>query len=220
MFSLRLNINIKDAAAYIQQKGMRYGVGQYIEAFQKNEKRKTILINSEAGHLRRDLEAKNSIIIITWQILFDDFQEKWPLSADLLSLMSYFDRQGIPQDVLIAQCSSWGSSTYQAQSPAQDLEPRNPLSSATIPSTAMNTYSESKQFLACITCGSVVMRTQVRTRKKKKSTDDYYIAVSAPPRKDMLAYSPTRLKLATSLQSYVVASYQYYCDEAGHPVGL
>ncbi|ERF69453.1 hypothetical protein EPUS_07857 [Endocarpon pusillum Z07020] len=90
---------IVQAAAYIQQKGASCSVRQYIEAFQRNEKQKTSLLNYEAGHLRRDAEAKNSIII-TWQISFDDIREKWPSSADLLSLMSYFDRQGIPKEVL------------------------------------------------------------------------------------------------------------------------
>jgi tetratricopeptide (TPR) repeat protein len=93
---------IVQAAAYIQQKGVRYSVRRYIEAFQKNEKQQTSLLNYEAGHLRRDPEAKNSIII-TWQISFDEIREKWPSSADLLSLMSYFDRQGIPEDVLKVQ---------------------------------------------------------------------------------------------------------------------
>ena len=93
---------IVQAAAYIQQKGVRYSVRRYIEAFQKNEKQQTSLLNYEAGHLRRDPEAKNSIII-TWQISFNEIREKWPSSADLLSLMSYFDRQGIPEDVLKVQ---------------------------------------------------------------------------------------------------------------------
>jgi hypothetical protein len=82
---------IVQAAAYIQQKGARYSVRQYIEAFQRNEKQKTGLLDYEAGSLRRDPDAKNSIIT-TWQISFDDIREKWPASADLLSLMSYFDR--------------------------------------------------------------------------------------------------------------------------------
>jgi hypothetical protein len=38
--------------------------------------------------------------MITWQISFNEIREKWPTSADLLSLMSYFNRQGIPEDVL------------------------------------------------------------------------------------------------------------------------
>jgi tetratricopeptide (TPR) repeat protein len=90
---------IVQAAAYIQQKGAKYSVRRYIEAFQKNEKLQTSLLKYEAGQLRRDRDAKNSIMI-TWQISFDEIREKWPASADLLSLMSYFDRQGIPEDVL------------------------------------------------------------------------------------------------------------------------
>jgi hypothetical protein len=93
---------IVQAAAYIQQKGARYSVRQYIEAFQRSEKQKTGLLDYEAGSLRRDPDAKNSIIT-TWQISFDDIREKWPASADLLSLMSYFDRQGIPEDALKVQ---------------------------------------------------------------------------------------------------------------------
>jgi tetratricopeptide (TPR) repeat protein len=93
---------IVQAAVYIRQRGARYSVQQYIKAFQQNEKKKTSLLNYEAGHLQRDPKAKNSIII-TWQISFDDIREKWPLSADLLSLMCYFDRQGIPQEVLRVQ---------------------------------------------------------------------------------------------------------------------
>ena len=90
---------IVQAAAYIQQKGTRYSVRRYIEVFQKNDKHQMNLLKYEAGHLRRDEEAKSSIIT-TWQISFNDIREKWPLSADLLSLMSYFDRQGIPEAVL------------------------------------------------------------------------------------------------------------------------
>jgi tetratricopeptide (TPR) repeat protein len=93
---------IVQAAAYIQQKGSRYNVRKYIEEFQKNERRKTSLLNYEAGHLRRDQEAKNSIVI-TWQISFDEIRDKCPSSADLLSLMSFFDRQGIPEEVLKVQ---------------------------------------------------------------------------------------------------------------------
>jgi hypothetical protein len=53
----------------------------------------------EAGQLRRDRDAKNSIII-TWQISFDYILQERPSAADLLSLMSFFDRQGIPEGLL------------------------------------------------------------------------------------------------------------------------
>ncbi|KAF4631476.1 hypothetical protein G7Y89_g6649 [Cudoniella acicularis] len=76
---------IVQAAAYISQKVPRYSVQN--------------LLNYEGEQLRRDLEAKNSITI-TWQISFDYIQEIRPSAAELLSLMSFFDRQGIPETLL------------------------------------------------------------------------------------------------------------------------
>ena len=93
---------IVQAAAYIQQRAPRCSVQQYVEEFYKNEKKKTSLLNLEAGNLRRDLEAKNSIIV-TWQISFDHIHQIRPSAANLLSLMSFFDRQGIPEALLKTQ---------------------------------------------------------------------------------------------------------------------
>ncbi|MCJ1268442.1 hypothetical protein MMC22_008330 [Lobaria immixta] len=90
---------IVQAAAYIRQRVSRYSVKQYVEDFYKNDKKKTSLLNHEAGHLRRDLEAKNSIII-TWQISFDHIRQIRPSAANLLSLMSFFNRQRIPEALL------------------------------------------------------------------------------------------------------------------------
>ena len=90
---------IVQAAAYIFQRAPRCSVRQYLEQFQRNDKGKTTLLNHEGGHLRRDREAKNSIII-TWQISFDHIRQTRPSAADLLSLMSFFDRQGIPEALL------------------------------------------------------------------------------------------------------------------------
>ena len=90
---------IVQAAAYIKQRAPRYSPQQYLEEFRKSDKRKTSLLNHEAGHLRRDPEAKNSILI-TWQISFDHLRDTRPSAADLLSLMSFFDRQGIPEALL------------------------------------------------------------------------------------------------------------------------
>jgi len=63
----------------------------------EKEKQKTSLFNYEAG--QRDPDAKNSIVISS-QVSFDDIREKWPISANLPSSRSYFDRQGIPEEVL------------------------------------------------------------------------------------------------------------------------
>jgi len=90
---------IVQASAYISQRAPRCSIQQYIEKFQRSDKGKTTLLNHEGGHLRRDREAKNSIII-TWQISFDHILQTRPSAADLLSLMSFFDRQGIPEALL------------------------------------------------------------------------------------------------------------------------
>lgn len=87
------------AAAYIQKQAPDYSVQRYLEEFRRSNKRKTSLLNQEAGHLRRNGEAKNSIII-TWQISFEHVQSTRRSAANLLSLMSFFDRQGIPKALL------------------------------------------------------------------------------------------------------------------------
>jgi tetratricopeptide (TPR) repeat protein len=83
------------AAAYISQRAPLCSVRQYLEKFHKSDHEKTSLLDNEAGQLRRDREAKNSIIL-TWHITFDHIRQTKPSAADLLSLMSFFDRQGIP----------------------------------------------------------------------------------------------------------------------------
>jgi len=90
---------IVQAAAYIGQRASRCSIRQYIKKFQKTDRSKTSLLTHKAGHFRRDQDARNSIII-TWQISFDYILQERPSAADLLSLISSFDRQGIPEGLL------------------------------------------------------------------------------------------------------------------------
>ncbi|KAF1976461.1 hypothetical protein BU23DRAFT_627867 [Bimuria novae-zelandiae CBS 107.79] len=90
---------IVQAAAYISQRAPLCSVAQYLDQLRKSERKRTSLLNRDEGQLRRDREAKNSIIA-TWQISFEHIQQTRPSAADLLSLMSFFDRQGIPRGVL------------------------------------------------------------------------------------------------------------------------
>jgi hypothetical protein len=96
---------VVQAASYISQRAPRHSVQQYIEKLQKTDKSKTSLLTYEAGHLRRDRDAKNSIIA-TWQISFDYIQQERPSATELLSLMSFFDRQGIPEDLVRNKCET------------------------------------------------------------------------------------------------------------------
>jgi tetratricopeptide (TPR) repeat protein len=90
------------AATYIRERAPRCSVRQYMEEYQQNDSRKTSLLNQEAGHLRRDESASNSVLI-TWQISFDHIRSTRRSAADLLSLMSFFDRQGIQEALLRSQ---------------------------------------------------------------------------------------------------------------------
>jgi hypothetical protein len=89
---------IIQAAGYIVHREPRCSVSQYLEMF-KNDREATKLLDYEAGHLYRDWEAKNSILV-TWQISFDYIRRIRPSATDLLSLMSLFDRQGIAENLL------------------------------------------------------------------------------------------------------------------------
>ncbi|OAG04890.1 uncharacterized protein CC84DRAFT_1165253 [Paraphaeosphaeria sporulosa] len=90
---------IVQAAAYIWRRAPRCSVAEYLEEFRRSDGGKRSLLNHEAGHLRRDRDAKNSIIV-TWQISFEHLRHQKASAAELLSLMSFFDRQGIPETLL------------------------------------------------------------------------------------------------------------------------
>ena len=96
---------IAQAAAYISQKAPRCSVQRYLEDYRKSDRKKTSLLKHEGGQLRRDREAKNSITI-TWQISFEHIYRTRPSAADLLSLMSFFDRQGIPEALVRKRAES------------------------------------------------------------------------------------------------------------------
>ncbi|RMY55238.1 hypothetical protein D0865_04290 [Hortaea werneckii] len=90
---------LAQAGAYIKQRGSTYSVGHYLTQIKKSEKSQTRLLTSGSKELRRDEEARDSIIL-TWQISFDTIRATRPSAADLLSLMSMYNYQGIPEYLL------------------------------------------------------------------------------------------------------------------------
>ncbi|KAI9148643.1 Kinesin light chain [Paramyrothecium foliicola] len=90
---------IAQAAAYIFQRWPRCSFKQYLDDYQASDRKKAGLLSYEGGKLRRDANAKNSILI-TWQISFDHIRQVRRSAADLLSVMSFCDRQGIPEMLL------------------------------------------------------------------------------------------------------------------------
>ncbi|KIM96837.1 hypothetical protein OIDMADRAFT_148058 [Oidiodendron maius Zn] len=90
---------ISQAASYIQKMTPRSSVGKYLAKFRAGERKKIRLLGHDSGDLRRDGSASNAILT-TWQISFQHIRTKRRSAADLLSLMSFFDRQGIPEALL------------------------------------------------------------------------------------------------------------------------
>ena len=93
---------VAQAAAYINRKAPRCSIQAYMNKLEKSEKSRTSLLNTTSKELRRDLEAKDSILL-TWQISFEHILVTWPSAADMLSLMSFFNHQGIPEFLLKAR---------------------------------------------------------------------------------------------------------------------
>jgi tetratricopeptide (TPR) repeat protein len=89
---------ITQAAAFINRRG-RITASGYLDEFQRNDKRRESLLNWDAGDLRRDERASNSVVL-TWQMSFERIREQRHSAADLLSLMSFFNPQGIPEWIL------------------------------------------------------------------------------------------------------------------------
>jgi tetratricopeptide (TPR) repeat protein len=93
---------ISQAAAYISQRAPRATVSKYLQDLRKGDKERAKLLQMDLGDTRRDGTASNSIIA-TWQISFEHIRKDKPSATRLLSLMSLFNRQGIPESLLAGQ---------------------------------------------------------------------------------------------------------------------
>ncbi|KAL8934723.1 MAG: hypothetical protein Q9216_005761 [Gyalolechia sp. 2 TL-2023] len=90
---------ISQAGAFVSQRAPRITVSRYLNDFRKSKQYQASLLNRDAGDIRRDHSANNSIIT-TWQMSFENVRAQRPSAAWLLSMMSLFDRQGIPEWLL------------------------------------------------------------------------------------------------------------------------
>ncbi|KAH7068389.1 kinesin light chain 1 [Paraphoma chrysanthemicola] len=89
---------ISQAAAYINRRA-RMTVTSYLDEFRKSSNKRESLLNQDMGDLRRDESAFNSVVT-TWQMSFEQIRRERRSAADLLSLMSCFNPQGIPESTL------------------------------------------------------------------------------------------------------------------------
>ncbi|CAI7652608.1 unnamed protein product [Penicillium manginii] len=109
---------IVQAASYIAHRSPRCSASQYLEKLRQSDRQATKLLKHEGLHSDRDWEAKNSILL-TWQISFDHIRRVRQSAADLLSLMSFFDWQGIPEDLLRVQDTA---RNHKALGPSGEFE--------------------------------------------------------------------------------------------------
>jgi tetratricopeptide (TPR) repeat protein len=90
---------ITQAAAFISRGEPRMTVSKYLQDLRASDENRAQLLKKDIGDARRDGKASNSIMS-TWEISFKYIRNNWPSAAQLLSLMSLFDRQGIPEILL------------------------------------------------------------------------------------------------------------------------
>lgn len=90
-----LPLAITQAASYISVKKQRMTIAKYCEILRRNAE----ILLDDRGDLRRDPSIPSSVLL-TWYISFEQISQENRLAAELLSLMSVLDRQGIPQYLL------------------------------------------------------------------------------------------------------------------------
>ncbi|KAF6789663.1 TPR domain-containing protein [Colletotrichum sojae] len=92
---------VNQAAAYIYKRSQRspLTIPSYLDELQKSAQRKGTLLRSDRGDIRRYDGVSNSVVL-TWQLTFNQIKRDQPRAANLLSLMSYFHAQNIPQYML------------------------------------------------------------------------------------------------------------------------
>ena len=91
---------LSQAASYIFQGAPRMTIAKYLQYLEKGDHIRAKMLNKASGDSRRDATASNSVLS-TWQISFEFIRRERPSSARLLSLMSQFDRHGIPEQLLL-----------------------------------------------------------------------------------------------------------------------
>ena len=95
-----LPLAITQAAAFMAKRHKT--ISQYLDHYRRSDSTRIRLLSHESidhGRETRPLES----VATTWIISFEQIRTENPRAADLLSLMSFLDRQGIPGSLLIIE---------------------------------------------------------------------------------------------------------------------
>lgn len=91
---------IIQAGSYISSRSTRFTVSKYLQMFNECESHQMQLLDHEDAKSLRRYNTTGHAIITTWQLSFEQIRGDKPAAADLLALMSMFDRQEIPEDLV------------------------------------------------------------------------------------------------------------------------
>lgn len=95
-----LPLAMAQAAAYIHERSPRCSVEQYLQELEQSGRSRTSLLRRDERFPDRDYDKASSSILVTWQISFEHIAETRRSAADLLSVMSFCDRQAIPETLV------------------------------------------------------------------------------------------------------------------------
>ena len=90
---------MSQAALYINQRAPRVTVSKYLKELCHGDRNRAQLLQVDIRDPRRDGQASNSILS-TWYMSFEHLRQTHQSAARLLSFMSLFDREGIPDYLL------------------------------------------------------------------------------------------------------------------------
>lgn len=93
-----LPLAITQAVAFMTKR--RKSASQYLDLFNKSDSIKARLLAHEFSDHGREARSRESLAK-SWMISFDHIKTEHPRATDLLSLMSFYDRQSIPALLLV-----------------------------------------------------------------------------------------------------------------------
>jgi hypothetical protein len=93
---------ISQAASYIAERAGRMTISKYLTELRNLDQKAIKILDASIDEPHRDEDRSNSVVA-TWMISFRHIQTTMPSAARLLSLMCLFDRQRIPEDLLVEQ---------------------------------------------------------------------------------------------------------------------
>ena len=74
-------------------------VSQYLESYRRNDSTRIQLLSQKTKYHGREARPLESVLT-TWWISFESIKTENPRAAELLSIMSFLDRQGIPDNLI------------------------------------------------------------------------------------------------------------------------